>query len=162
MKDSRFGEVCAMNYLRRHAVKIKDVTGIKEYQKQDIDLLCENQNGQKFSVEVKWDRKIHRTGNAFIELVTDLDKNEDGWFKFCKATYIFYGDAENRLFYIIDRVKLAEYIEAHKELKRVESKEKYYYKDEDKISLGVLVPMSNLMIEKIAVPVKLNGDLINV
>lgn len=36
----------------------------------------------------------------FIEVSTDIEKNKDGWFKFCEADFIFYGDALNKLFYV--------------------------------------------------------------
>jgi hypothetical protein len=33
-------------------------------------------------------------------------KNTSGWFEYCKADYLAYGDAANRIFYIIPLLEL--------------------------------------------------------
>lgn len=46
----------------------------------------------------------------FIETITDLDKSKMGWFMFCQADYIFYGDSQNELFYVFKTADLRQYI----------------------------------------------------
>ena len=62
---------------------------------------------------MKWDSRIAETGNMFIETITDIDKNKDGWFNFCCADFIFYGDSCNELFYVFSFTDLQDYVKHH-------------------------------------------------
>jgi len=55
------------------------LTDDERYYDKDIDLLA-LRNGKRCTIEVKWDSKIATTGNMFIETITDLDRNRDGWY----------------------------------------------------------------------------------
>lgn len=102
--------MAAHDYLVSQGWKVKDLTQCEAFFSKDIDFLIIRGQEQHY-IEVKWDNWIHQTGNMFIETTTDLDFNKDGWFKFCRAEFIFYGDARNELFYVYRLDDLKAYIQ---------------------------------------------------
>lgn len=130
----RGGEWELKKYLRANGADVEDVSNNPAYWKKDIDLIADG-----VSIEVKWDGAMATTGNIFIETCSDIDKNKPGWFNFCQADKLYYGDAKNKMFYIFDFSQLKEYIEAHK----AEYKERRA-RDTNKYSLGWLVPIGEL------------------
>lgn len=103
------GERAAYDYLVSQGWKVKDLTQCEAFFGKDIDFLISRGQEQHY-IEVKWDNWIHHTGNMFIETTTDLDFNKDGWFKFCSAEFIFYGDAKQKLFYVYRLDDLKAYV----------------------------------------------------
>ena len=53
-------------HLEKRGITVIDVSNIKEYQKIDVDFLLRKGN-QETTLEVKHDRKLHKTGNFFFE-----------------------------------------------------------------------------------------------
>lgn len=107
------GEYEAKEYLRARGFKVKDVSDNPAYWGKDIDLLlC--QDSRTTSIEIKWDNCISRTLNLYIETENPRSKDGKGWFYFCEADYLFYGDSVNKLFYIFNRKELFSFIEEHK------------------------------------------------
>lgn len=104
------GEKKAYDYLISSGWEVQDLTQCEAFFSKDIDFLIIRGQEQHY-IEVKWDNWIHQTGNMFIETTTDLDFNKDGWFKFCRAEFIFYGDARNELFYVYRLDDLKAYIQ---------------------------------------------------
>lgn len=75
---------------------IRDVRRDPRFQKRGIDLLWNYSVGGKraaISVEVKADRQA-RTGNVFLETISDVDRNVPGCFLTSEATWYFYYFAE--------------------------------------------------------------------
>lgn len=130
----RAGEWELKKYLRAHGAEVEDVSNNPNYWKKDIDLIADGIN-----IEVKWDGVLAATGNMYIETCSDTVKNKPGWFNFCQADKLYYGDAQNKIFYIFDFPQLKEYVEAHK----AEFKERSA-RDRNKYSLGWLVPIGDL------------------
>ena len=109
------GEYDLMWSLREHGYTVKDVSNNPEYWGKDIDLIATNIFTEvTTTLEVKWDKRIAATGNLFIELENPRSKCGNGWYKFCEADLLAYGDAINRIFYFIRMSKLREYINEHK------------------------------------------------
>ena len=77
----------------------------------------------------------------FIETITDLDKSKDGWFKFCQAEYIFYGDSKNELFYIFRTDDLRQFVSDNLMPERKAADYRYNGKVK-KVSQGMIVPIS--------------------
>lgn len=136
----RAGEYELKRYLRDKGRKVEDVSDNPRYWKKDIDLIVDDTE----TVEVKWDALLADTGNLFIELYSDVYKRKEGWFKFCEASHLAYGDAKNKMFYIFDFAQLKAHIEAHKaEYKKATAAD--YSKDGiKKWSEGYLVPVETL------------------
>lgn len=57
---------------------------------------------------MKWDSRINSTGNLYLELTNVHSKGGRGWFNFCEADYLAYGDAKAQIFYIIPLAELKE------------------------------------------------------
>ena len=101
--------------LRAQGYKVRDVSDNSCYWSKDIDLIVTNTaTGKITNVEVKWDYYIANTGNLFIELSNPRSKGGNGWFKFCEADALAYGDAHNKVFYTFDFPQLREFINEHK------------------------------------------------
>lgn len=102
--------------LREHGYSVKDVSNDPEYWDKDIDLIATNLfTNTVTSLEVKWDRRLTATGNLFIETKNPRSKGGKGWYMFCEADMLAYGDAVNSIFYFIRLADLRNYIEAHKD-----------------------------------------------
>lgn len=63
---------------------------------------------------MKWDGRIHRTGALFFELTTNVWSNEPGWAEYTQADVIYYGSAEEKLFYVFSAADMKDYLETHK------------------------------------------------
>ena len=132
------GEHELMWSLREHGYIVDNVTNEPNYWTKDIDFLITPVFGEDIvtSIEVKWDRHLANTGNMFIELENPRSIGGMGWFEFCQADYLAYGDARNRIFYFIKLADLRNYVADHKlELK---------YRTTSDGSYGYLLPLSSV------------------
>lgn len=133
------GELRAYNYFQSNGWSVQDVTANPEYWDRDIDFVVSS-GSQSLTIEVKWDSRIASTGNMFIETVTDLDKCKGGWFTFCQADYIYYGDSVNQLFYVFKTDDLRQFVSSHMMEERKAAD--YNYRGVlKKVSQGMLVPI---------------------
>ena len=100
------GELEAMEVLGRAGYEVELVSGDCEYWYKDIDIIAQKDTTVE-TIEVKWDRRISKTSNLFIEHTSDYEQHKAGWYKFCEADYLLYGDWINGIFYKIpfDEVK---------------------------------------------------------
>lgn len=88
---------------------VEDVSGNEEYWYKDIDFfITSSTSGLTKSFEVKWDGRINKTGNLYLELAAAHSRGGIGWWEFCEADYLAYGDATNGTFYIIPLLELRE------------------------------------------------------
>lgn len=63
----------------------------------DIDFIV----NEETTVEVKWDSWIDKTGNLFIETANPRSQGGLGWYKFCQADWLAYGNSQRNEFYMI-------------------------------------------------------------
>ena len=140
--NRRAGEYELKRYLREQENKvIEDVTDIPSYWSKDIDLINYSDN---ISIEVKWDAVMKSSQNLFIELCSDVESNKQGWFNFCLADLLYYGDAVQKIFYIFKFEELKAHIEAHKDEYKIGRAADYNKQGIKKWSSGYLVPISTL------------------
>lgn len=133
------GELRAYNYLQASGWAVEDVTQNQDYWDKDIDFVAQS-GTERLTVEVKWDNRIAQTGNMFIETITDLDNSTGGWFSFCQADYIYYGDSVNELFYVFKTEDLRAFVSSHMMEQRKAAD--YNYRGVlKKVSQGMLVPI---------------------
>lgn len=105
------GEYELKKALRNSGYTVKDVSDNPNYWTKDIDLIAFNETtGSLTSLEVKWDNRIAQTGNMYVEIENPRSWNGLGWFRFCEADMLAYGDAINGIFYFIEVAALKEYI----------------------------------------------------
>lgn len=105
--DGKFGERLFKQIMESRNYEVVDVSNNNTYWDKDIDFLVTSPtSGDTKSFEVKWDSKINQTGNLYLELENIHSKNFRGWFEFCQADYVAYGDAVAQVFYIIPLLEL--------------------------------------------------------
>ena len=133
------GEIRAYDYLTRNGWIIDDLTKCPQYFDKDIDFLAHS-DSEAHTIEVKWDSRIADTGNMFIETITDLDKSMAGWFEFCQAEYIFYGDSQNELFYVFKTDDLRDFV-SHNTMEERKAADYSFLGKIKKVSQGMIVPI---------------------
>lgn len=109
MNAGKQGEQLFQQRMLENGYSIKDVSNNSDYWSKDIDFIVTSpKTGATRSFEVKWDSRINATGNLYLELTNIHSKGGKGWFNFCQADYLAYGDAQAQVFYIIPLSDLKE------------------------------------------------------
>ena len=107
--NGKQGEQLFSQIMSGKGYAVQDVSGNSAYWDKDIDFVITSPySGAVKSFEVKWDSKINRTGNLYLEYSNIHSKGGKGWFTFCQADYIAYGDAISKCFYIVPFDQLKE------------------------------------------------------
>lgn len=148
------GEQELKDWFRSQGHYVIDVSDNPQFWDKDIDLLVTHKDiiEEPTTIEVKWDKKIAKTGNLFIERSqVKIDTwgfeqpKEDGWFNFCQAGLLFYGDAINKVYYVFKFQDLKHYILQNSwKWRTAQAKDYYFWGDVRKISFGWLVPLEDL------------------
>lgn len=109
MNNGKQGENLFKEIMESRGYAVEDVSGNQEYWDKDIDfIITSSTSGLTKTFEVKWDSRINRTGNLYLEIANIHSKGGKGWFEFCEADFLAYGDAANGTFYIIPLLALRE------------------------------------------------------
>ena len=87
---------------------VDNVSNNPDYWDKDIDFLITSPSGNTRSFEVKYDTRLNQTNNLYLELTNIHSAGGRGWFHFCQADFLAYGDAATKTFYIIPLDKLRE------------------------------------------------------
>lgn len=107
--EGKRGEKLFQKIMEGRNYIVEDVREDPEYQIKDIDFLVTSPtSGLTKSFEVKYDARIHRTGNLYLEIenIFSTQWRREGWWLHCEADYIAYGDQQVNIFYIIPREEL--------------------------------------------------------
>lgn len=105
--NGKQGEYLFKQIMESRNYAVNDVSGNPDYWYRDIDFIVTSPTtGAVKSFEVKWDSRINRTGNLYLELTSINSKGGKGWYQFCQADYLVYGDANAKVFYIIPMEQL--------------------------------------------------------
>lgn len=114
MREGRKGELLFQQIMQSRQYQVEDVSDNPDYWHKDIDFIVTSPaTGAVKTFEIKWDGCISRTGNLYIELTNVHSRGGKGWFQFCQADYLAYGDAAAGIFYIIPLLELRERIAAN-------------------------------------------------
>lgn len=108
--NGKQGERLCKQMLEEWGYSIQDVSLNPQYYFKGDLLVTSPTTGVTKIFEVKWDTRIHKTNNLYLELsnTNSKAKNGLGWFKWCEADFLAYGDAMTKKFYIIDLKALKE------------------------------------------------------
>lgn len=107
MSNGKLGEMLFKQKMLDCGYKVEDVSNNSDYWSKDIDFIITSPTtGAVKTFEVKWDSRINKTGNLYLELSNVHSKGGKGWFNFCQADFLAYGDAQAKIFYVIDMQKL--------------------------------------------------------
>lgn len=113
-----------------------DLTHDERFYDKDIDFIVYAE-GEPQTWEVKWDSKISMYGNLFIEFQNTACYCGMGWYEFCKAQYIAYGDAKTEQFHCFNFQELRELIDSRNfPIGRSNNKEG--------LAVGYLVPLAEV------------------
>ncbi len=131
--EGKKSESYVSDLLTQRGWTVTDVTLDQEYWKKDIDLIIERE-GEKRTVEIKCDNNINRTGNIFVETMTNIARGTLGWFKITEAEYLAIHDSKTDEVYTLRMRDLIEYLNTYP-TKRI------YVNDTYKKIEAYLVPM---------------------
>lgn len=107
--NGKQGEQLFQQIMSRRKYIINNVSNNPCYWNKDIDFILKSPTtGAVKSFEVKWDKCIATTGNLYLETNNVNSRGSLGWWQFCQADYLAYGDATNKIFYIIPMEQLRE------------------------------------------------------
>ena len=113
LKFAESGENVVYNYLKGmdSTLDVLDVRYLKYFQNADIDFIHVLNNSLQVNfIEVKTDRMAHRTGNLPYEVISNHKINSVGCFEKTLATHIFFYLSVTKQLYVLDVVKLREYV----------------------------------------------------
>lgn len=120
--------------------QVQDVSKNPEYYYKCDFIVTSPTTGITKTFEVKWDEQIWYYGNLFLEIWNDKSQmNQLGWYEYCTADYVAYGDAKNDRIYIIDMQRLKQRVEVLVKRKR-ECKNKYGEVE----SIGLVVSLDDV------------------
>lgn len=109
--NGKYGEYLFKQTMLGRNYTVEDVSNNENYFDKDIDfILTSPTTGLTKTFEVKWDTRINRTNNLYLELTNVHSKqwNGEGWWLHCVADYLVYGDAIAHTFYVIPLLALRE------------------------------------------------------
>lgn len=109
MSNGRLGELLFKQRMEQKGYEVKDVSKDSAYWNRDIDFIIKSPfTGEVKSFEVKFDSRIHKTNNLYLEVANAHSQSGLGYFSFCEADYLVYGDSVNNRFYIFSLLDLKE------------------------------------------------------
>ena len=157
MKIGLVGEENAIYVLKKLGYKIKDRRNDDAARLQDIDFTVDRKinnigrnvnivNSNYVDLEVKTDRKMHKTGNMFIETRVIFENNESkGWYYKTKAEVVMYYDLNNKFFYFVNVERLRDFIRKNRNVERGP-----YKNNEDNSNVyGYLISIKKLIEEEV-------------
>ena len=107
--NGKYGEYLFKQIMESRNYKVEDVSNNPDFWYRDIDFIITSPtSGLTKTFEVKWDSRINRTGNLYLEISSINSKGGKGWWQFCEADYLAYGDAVAQTFHIIPVAELRE------------------------------------------------------
>lgn len=151
------GEKLVADWMQRLGYNVEDVSMNRDYFDKDIDFLM-SKDGEEMTVEVKTDQRMADSGNVLLEIRVDVDKNKDGWWKYCQATHLFFVDIRQKQVHCVRREELKQLVNS----KPNGIVQRYLrVRDNGKVRDGevLLVPIS--LLRTLPHYVLLNRDIIN-
>ena len=133
----RTGELLFKQRMEQLGYLVEDVSGNPDYFYKDIDFIITSpKTGAIKTFECKFDSRINQTGNLYLELTNVHSKGGKGWFKFCEADFLAYGNAATKEFYILPMDKLRQ---------RINSSSRARYAQCGADSTGLLVALKDIL-----------------
>lgn len=102
MNIGKQGERLFASIMTQLGYEVVDRTNEPDYWSKDIDFtITSPTTGLVKEFEVKFDSRINRTHNLYLEISNIHSKGGRGWFEFCEADYLAYGDSHTNTFFVI-------------------------------------------------------------
>lgn len=104
----RQGELLFKEKMEAKGYIVQDVSKNEDFYYKGDFIVTSPTTGLTKIIEVKFDTKIHKTGNLYLELVASHSPGGIGWWEFSKADYLAYGDAKKGVFFMFKMDELRE------------------------------------------------------
>ena len=107
----KIGEDLFQQQMEAKGYTVQNVSEDPQYYYKGDFIITSSTTGETKIFECKFDNKIDRTGNLYLEIV---NKNSDqciGWWERCSADYLAYGNAKTGRFLIVDMQELRERVD---------------------------------------------------
>lgn len=89
------GERLVANWMQQLGYTVEDVSMNREYFSKDIDFIV-TKGEEQMTLEVKTDQRMADSGNILLEIQVDVEKNKDGWYRYCQASHLFFVDIRQK------------------------------------------------------------------
>lgn len=106
--NGRQGELLFQEKMEKKGYTVQDVSRDPQYYYKGDFLVTSPTTGETKTFEVKWCQRINSTGNLYLEFCNRNSEGLHGWWEFCEADYLAYGNAKANTFLIIDMAQLRE------------------------------------------------------
>lgn len=125
LEVGKSGEAVVADWFRNRGNYVQDVSNDKNYWSKDIDFIITNKNGDVFTVEVKTDYNMSKSGNLFFEGVYYKETGDRlGWFYYCQADYVVFYDVNRNKLFVYDFANGREFV-------REAAEDRYFYNKDD-------------------------------
>lgn len=105
------GENLFEQEMKRQGYIVNRVSNNPEYFNKDVDFVIKSPtSGETKTFEVKWDYRMNKTGNLYLEIINGHSEGGRGWWEFCQADYLVYGDAHTQTFYVFSLLELRDVV----------------------------------------------------
>jgi hypothetical protein len=82
--NGKRGERLFKEIMESRNYTVQDVSNNPDFWSKDIDFVITSPtSGEVKTFECKWDSRINRTGNLYLEITNIYSKGGKGWFEFC-------------------------------------------------------------------------------
>ena len=107
--NGKEGELLFQQQLQQWGYEVQDVSADERYYHKG-DFVFTDATGAQKIVEVKWDERMNETKNLYLEIINTRSTwcLGNGWWNYCKADYVAYGDAVSKQFRIYNLKELRE------------------------------------------------------
>ena len=107
------GEQLFAQLMETKGYTVQNVSANPDYYYKGDFIVTSPTSGLTKIFECKFDTRINKTGNLYLEIRNKNSKAKDGlgWYEWCGADYLAYGNAQAKKFFIIPMDKLKERVE---------------------------------------------------
>lgn len=109
MNNGKYGEQLFQQIMLGRNNQVEDVSANPNYYYKG-DFIVTSPTGEQAIFEVKWDERINKTNNLYLEIINTNSNQALGWFESCSADFLAYGDAVKQKFYIFNLKELREQV----------------------------------------------------
>lgn len=104
----KIGEELFQQQMEAKGYTVQNVSKDPQYYYKGDFIITSPTSGETKMFECKFDSRINRTGNLYLEFVNKNSEGCRGWWEFCQADYLAYGNAATNTFLVVSMQELRE------------------------------------------------------
>ncbi len=112
--NGKQGEALFKQLMENRGYQVEDVSADPQYYYKGDFLVTSPTTGLTKIIECKWDTKINKSGNLYLEFINTNSPGGAGWYESCKADYLAYGNAKTNVFLMVDMQELRQRVDKMK------------------------------------------------